>query len=71
MAVLDHLIRKVNDLADSVAFYVGILGFTNEGESGPFNTGPGEEIGARGTAPRLYFNDPNRHLIEIRAYPEI
>jgi len=127
MAVLDHLILKVNDLADSVAFYVGILGFTNEGASGPFtvirvgrdcqlqlapwgtpgmehyafsvspeefedifervkaagigygpsfhavgtNTGPGEEIGARGAAPTLYFNDPNRHLIEIRAYPEI
>jgi catechol 2,3-dioxygenase-like lactoylglutathione lyase family enzyme len=32
------------------------------------NTGPGREIGARGAAPTLYFNDPNRHLIEIRAY---
>ena len=32
------------------------------------NTGPGEEIGARGAAPTLYFNDPNKHLIEIRAY---
>lgn len=32
------------------------------------NTGPGEESGARGRAPTLYFNDPNKHLIEIRAY---
>lgn len=32
------------------------------------NTGPGRESGARGMAPTLYFNDPNRHLIEIRAY---
>ena len=32
------------------------------------NTGPGEEAGARGAAPTLYFNDPNGHLLEIRAY---
>jgi catechol 2,3-dioxygenase-like lactoylglutathione lyase family enzyme len=32
------------------------------------NTGPGVESGARGDAPTLYFNDPNQHLIEIRAY---
>jgi catechol 2,3-dioxygenase-like lactoylglutathione lyase family enzyme len=32
------------------------------------NTGPGEECGARGAAPTLYFNDPNKHLLEIRAY---
>ena len=32
------------------------------------NTGPGEESGARGLAPTLYFNDPNRHLLEIRTY---
>lgn len=32
------------------------------------NTGPGRESGARGDAPTLYFNDPNRHLIEIRTY---
>jgi catechol 2,3-dioxygenase-like lactoylglutathione lyase family enzyme len=32
------------------------------------NTGPGSEVGARGAAPTLYFNDPNRHLIEIRTY---
>jgi hypothetical protein len=28
----------------------------------------GEEAGARGPAPTLYFNDPNKHLIEIRTY---
>jgi catechol 2,3-dioxygenase-like lactoylglutathione lyase family enzyme len=33
------------------------------------NTGPGEETGARGPAPTLYFNDPNKHLLEIRSYP--
>lgn len=32
------------------------------------NQGPGVESGARGPAPTLYFNDPNSHLIEIRAY---
>ena len=32
------------------------------------NTGPGSEVGARGPAPTLYFNDPNKHLIEIRTY---
>jgi len=32
------------------------------------NTGPGEELGARGRAPTLYFNDPNKHLLEIRSY---
>ncbi len=32
------------------------------------NTGPGEEKGARGVAPTLYFNDPNQHLLEIRTY---
>jgi len=28
----------------------------------------GEERGARGLAPTLYFFDPNRHLLEIRTY---
>ena len=32
------------------------------------NTGPGNESGARGQAPTLYFNDPNEHLLEIRSY---
>jgi len=32
------------------------------------NVGPGRESGARGAAPTLYFNDPNKHLLEIRAY---
>ena len=34
------------------------------------NTGPGEESGAHGFAPTLYFNDPNKHLLEIRIYEE-
>ncbi len=32
------------------------------------NTGPGEESGARGRAPTLYFYDPSKHLLEIRTY---
>lgn len=32
------------------------------------NTGLGVEFGAKGNAPTLYFNDPNKHLIEIRTY---
>jgi len=32
------------------------------------NSRPGEESGARGLAPTLYFNDPNKHLLEIRTY---
>jgi catechol 2,3-dioxygenase-like lactoylglutathione lyase family enzyme len=32
------------------------------------NTGPGAEDGARGLASTIYFEDPNRHLIEIRLY---
>lgn len=32
------------------------------------NSGPGVETGAMGDAPTLYFNDPNKHLIEIRTY---
>jgi catechol 2,3-dioxygenase-like lactoylglutathione lyase family enzyme len=124
MAALDHIILKVNDIKASVAFYTGVLGFTEEGTDGPFtvlrvgpdfviqlapwgtpgfehyafavskvdfegiygrikaadiahgpafdavgvNTGPGQESGARGVAPTLYFNDPNKHLLEIRTY---
>ena len=32
------------------------------------NLGPGSETGARGMAPAVYLNDPNKHLIEIRTY---
>ena len=124
MATLDHVILKVNDLEESIAFYTEIMGFENAGQDGPFtvikvnkafqiqlapwntdgyehyafavsraefdsifdrvrsrgieygpsfhevgsNEGPGEEVGARGSAPTLYFNDPNKHLLEIRTY---
>jgi catechol 2,3-dioxygenase-like lactoylglutathione lyase family enzyme len=34
--VLDHLILKVNDAAESVRFYVDVLGLTLEGEREPF-----------------------------------
>jgi catechol 2,3-dioxygenase-like lactoylglutathione lyase family enzyme len=30
--------------------------------------GIGNETGARGAAPTVYFNDPNNHLLEIRTY---
>ncbi len=124
MRAIDHIILKVNDLAESVAFYTTILGFSEEGKDGPSsllrvspdfqlqlapygtpglehyafavsksefdeifgriraagiaygptfnsvgtNAGVGEESGARGLAPTLYFNDPNKHLLEIRTY---
>lgn len=124
MATIDHIILKVNDLAASLAFYTGVLGFTAEGQDGPFtvvragpdlqlqlapwgtdgaehyafsvskaefegifqrikaagiaygptfdavgtNSEPGKESGARGFAPTVYFNDPNKHLLEIRTY---
>ena len=32
------------------------------------NAGSGEELGARGMAPTIYFNDPSKHLLEIRTY---
>ncbi len=57
MATLDHFILQVNILDASVALYTGI-------------TEPGRESGARGMAPTLYFNDPNKHLVEIRCYQD-
>src|SRR5690348_4100550 len=33
---IDHIILNTNDLAASVDFYTNILGFTSEGEDGPF-----------------------------------
>lgn len=32
------------------------------------NAGLGQEVGARGLAPTLYFTDPSKHLLEIRTY---
>ena len=94
MVELDHIILKVNELDNSVAFYTGVLGFEHYAfavsrkefdeifsrgkqagiDYGPSfdsvgaNSGPGNESGARGEAPSVYFNDPNSHLIEIRTY---
>lgn len=36
MTALDHLILDVEDLGASVRFYVDIMGFSLEGEDGPF-----------------------------------
>src|SRR3569833_1093328 len=44
------------------------IGYGPSFDSVGSNAGLGEESGARGMAPTLYFNDPNRHLIEIRTY---
>lgn len=37
MATIDHLILKVNDAAASVAFWVDVMGFTDEGARPPFS----------------------------------
>ncbi|MFM9904412.1 MAG: VOC family protein [Pyrinomonadaceae bacterium] len=36
MASIDHIILNINDVAASVDFYVNVMGFTLEGEDGPF-----------------------------------
>jgi catechol 2,3-dioxygenase-like lactoylglutathione lyase family enzyme len=36
MATIDHLILTVNNVAESLAFYVDVLGFTDAGRDGPF-----------------------------------
>ncbi len=36
MATIDHLILPVNDVAESLAFYVDVLGFTADGSRPPF-----------------------------------
>jgi catechol 2,3-dioxygenase-like lactoylglutathione lyase family enzyme len=33
---LDHLILRVNDAAESLGFYAGVLGLADEGQVGPF-----------------------------------
>ena len=34
---LDHLILQVNDRDDSIAFYTGVIGLTQEDDDGPFS----------------------------------
>ena len=34
---LDHIILAVNDRAESIAFYTGVLGLAHEGERDPFS----------------------------------
>jgi catechol 2,3-dioxygenase-like lactoylglutathione lyase family enzyme len=36
MATIDHIILNINDVPASVDFYVNVLGFSSEGEDGPF-----------------------------------
>jgi catechol 2,3-dioxygenase-like lactoylglutathione lyase family enzyme len=36
MANLDHVILKVDDLEQSIAFYTNVMGFENIGQDGPF-----------------------------------
>lgn len=36
MTTLDHVILKVNDLDQSLAFYTDLMGFENAGTDGPF-----------------------------------
>jgi len=35
--ILDHMILRVNDLAESIRFYVDVLGLSDEGEQEPFS----------------------------------
>jgi len=36
VAIIDHVILKVNDAKASAAFYVDVLGFEHAGQDGPF-----------------------------------
>ena len=36
MSKIDHLILNINDVPSSINFYVDVMGFELEGESGPF-----------------------------------
>jgi len=36
MATIDHIILNINDAPASIDFYVNVMGFTSEGEDGPF-----------------------------------
>ena len=55
----DHVVRLIKEKA---------IPYGDSFHSVGNNEGPGLESGARGTAPTLYMNDPNNHLIEIRTY---
>lgn len=46
------------------------IGYGPTFESVGTNSSIGDEVGARGPAPTLYFNDPNKHLLEIRTYEQ-
>ena len=37
MPALDHLILTVNDVSASIAFYVRVMGFADDGQEGPFS----------------------------------
>lgn len=58
--------REFEDIFERVK--AGGIAFGPTFDTVGLNTSPGEESGARGFAPTLYFNDPNQHLIEIRTY---
>lgn len=60
MAAIDHLILKVNDVASSVEFYVGVLGFQLEGNDGPFTVVRISEDFTLQLAP--WGTDGNEHL---------
>ncbi len=60
----DAIFSRVKDRAIDYGPSFHDVGEHNVGD----NVGPGEEVGAKGAAPTLYFYDPNKHLIEIRTY---
>ena len=60
MPAIDHLILNVNDITSSVEFYVNVLGFTLEGEDGPFTVLRVNETFTLQLAP--WDTDGNEHL---------
>ena len=50
-----------------IRLFALIVGFCRRDSQG-MSTGLGEEDGVRGTGKAVYFNDPNSHRLEIRAY---
>ena len=60
MTTIDHLILNVNDVSESVEFYVNVLGFELQGQDGPFTVIRVNEDFTLQLAP--WGTDGNEHL---------